>query len=69
MTTQVGSSSCSSSARCGPIKIQELNWAGTFSEYLDIVGQNPKVTLNDFQRIDLIMQRKRAEEFIDAKNG
>src|SRR5438876_459746 len=48
-------------------KFQELNWAGTFSEYLDIVGQNPKVTRNAFQRIyDMIMSYG-AEEFIDAK--
>src|SRR6476659_1390903 len=48
-------------------KFQELNWSGTFSEYLDTVGQNPKVTRNAFQRIyDMIMSYG-AEEFIDAK--
>jgi len=48
-------------------KFQELNWSGTFSEYLDTVGQNPRVTRNAFQRIyDMIMSYG-AEEFIDAK--
>ena len=46
---------------------QELNWSGTFSEYLDIVGQNPQVARNAFQRIyDMIMSYG-SEEFIDAK--
>src|SRR5215212_6773831 len=68
MTTQVGSSLLQLvSEMQDRKKFQELNWAGTFSEYLDIVGQNPKVTRNAFQRIyDMIMSYG-AEEFIDAK--
>jgi serine protein kinase len=46
---------------------QQLNWRGTFAEYLDIVAGDPKVTRNAFQRIyDMIMSYG-TEEFIDAK--
>ena len=48
-------------------QFQELNWSGAFQEYLDIVGKNPTVARNAFQRIyDMIMQYG-TEEFIDAK--
>jgi serine protein kinase len=48
-------------------KFQELNWTGSFAEYLDIVAHNPVVTRNAFQRIyDMIMSYG-TEEFIDAK--
>jgi serine protein kinase len=46
---------------------QDLNWTGTFAEYLDLVAQNPRVTRSAFQRIyDMIMSYG-AEEFVDAK--
>ena len=46
---------------------QELNWTGTFEEYLDIVTQNSRIARNAFQRIyDMIMSYG-YEEFIDAK--
>src|SRR3712207_3866253 len=46
---------------------QELNWAGTFGDYLDLVTRNPRVTRSAFQRIyDMIMSYG-TEEFIDAK--
>lgn len=48
-------------------RFQELNWTGTFEEYLDIVASNAKVTRNAFKRIyDMIMSYG-AEDFIDAK--
>ncbi|MBC8075441.1 MAG: serine protein kinase, partial [Chloroflexales bacterium] len=48
-------------------RFQELNWTGTFEEYLDIAADNPRITRNAFQRIyDMIMSYG-AEEFIDAK--
>jgi serine protein kinase len=48
-------------------QFQELNWSGSFQEYLDIITQNPRVARNAFQRIyDMIMQYG-TEEFIDAK--
>ena len=46
---------------------KKLHWEGTFGDYLDLVGQNPQVTRNAFQRIyDMIMSYG-TEEFIDAK--
>src|SRR5689334_15679078 len=48
-------------------RFQELNWTGTFEEYLDLVAASPRITRNAFQRIyDMIMSYG-AEEFIDAK--
>ncbi len=48
-------------------QFQQLNWTGTFGEYLDTVAHNPRVTRNAFQRIyDMIMSYG-TEEFIDAK--
>ena len=46
---------------------QELNWSGTFGDYLELVVQNPRITRSAFQRIyDMIMSYG-TEEFIDAK--
>jgi serine protein kinase len=46
---------------------QQLNWTGTFADYLEIVAQNPQVTRNAFKRVyDMIMSYG-SEEFIDAK--
>lgn len=37
-------------------KYQELNWQGSFEEYLDIVSNNPKVARNAYQRMyDMIV--------------
>src|ERR1051325_12002883 len=48
-------------------RFQELNWIGTFEDYLDIIASNPKVTRNAFKRIyDMIMMYG-TEDFIDAK--
>ena len=48
-------------------QFQELNWSGTFQDYLDIVAENPRVARNAFERIyDMIMEYG-TEEFIDAK--
>ena len=48
-------------------RFQELNWSGTFNDYLDNVAKNPKVTRNAFQRLyDMIMSYG-TEEFEDAK--
>src|ERR687886_188326 len=46
---------------------QELNWTGSFAEYLELVARNPRITRTAFQRIyDMIMSYG-TEEFIDAK--
>jgi serine protein kinase len=48
-------------------QFQQLNWRGTFADYLDLVAQDSRVTRNGFQRIyDMIMSYG-TEEFIDAK--
>ncbi len=45
----------------------ELNWEGSFEEYLEIVRQNPKVTRTAFQRIyDMILSHGKTE-YIDNK--
>jgi serine protein kinase len=46
---------------------QQLNWTGTFAEYLDIVVRHPEVTRNAFQRIYDMIMAYGVEEFIDAK--
>ena len=68
MTTQVGASLLQLVSEMQDRKtFQELNWTGTFGEYLDIIAQNPTVARNAFQRIyDMIMSYG-TEEFIDAK--
>jgi serine protein kinase len=35
----------------GNQKFRDLNWSGTFDEYLNLVKENPKVTRNAFQRM------------------
>ena len=38
-------------------QFQELNWNGSFQDYLNIVTKNPRVSRNAFQRIyDMIME-------------
>jgi serine protein kinase len=35
---------------------QELHWEGTMAQYLELVGQSPKILRNAFQRIyDMII--------------
>jgi len=37
-------------------KYQELNWEGSFEEYIDMVMENPKITRNAYQRLyDMIV--------------
>ncbi len=48
-------------------QFQELNWSGTFQNYLDIVTRKPDVTRNAFQRIYDMVMVYGTEEFIDAK--
>ena len=48
-------------------RFQELNWSGSFQDYLDIVAKNPRITRNAFQRIyDMIIEYG-YDEFEDAK--
>ena len=48
-------------------QFQELNWNGTFQEYLDVVAKNPRIVRNAFQRIYDMIMGYGTEEFIDAK--
>ena len=46
---------------------EELNWTGSFEDYLKIVRDNPKVTRTAFQRVyDMILSYGQ-EEYIDNK--
>ena len=50
-------------------KFQDLNWSGTFNDYLNIIRKNPKVTRNAFQRLyDMIMEAG-CEEYVDVKKN
>ena len=41
----------------GNQKYRDLNWSGTFNDYLNLVKENPKITRNAFQRMyDLIIE-------------
>jgi serine protein kinase len=46
---------------------QELNWTGTFEDYLKVVRQNPKVTRSAYQRVYDMILSYGAEEYIDNK--
>lgn len=51
----------------GNQKFKDLTWSGTFSEYLALVKENPKVTRNAFQRMyDMILERG-TSEYTDFK--
>lgn len=46
---------------------RDLNWSGTFDDYLEIVKKDPKVTRNAFQRMyDMVMEAG-TEEYTDVK--
>src|SRR5947207_1585660 len=46
---------------------QELNWVGSFEDYLKLVQENPRVTRNAFQRIyDMILSHG-VEEHVEHK--
>ena len=45
----------------------ELNWEGSFDDYLDLVRQNPRVTRNAYQRLyDMILSHGKTE-YMDNK--
>jgi serine protein kinase len=45
----------------------ELNWEGSFDEYLELVRQNPRVTRNAYQRLyDMILSHGKTE-YMDNK--
>ena len=46
---------------------EELNWEGSFEDYLDLVRKNPRVTRNAYQRLYDMMLSHGVEEYIDNK--
>ena len=50
-----------------PEVFQELNWRGSFQEYIDIVLQQPKVTRNAFQRVYDMILSYGIEEYVEFK--
>lgn len=54
-------------SRQSPEEFKELNWVGTFEDYVRIVTANPKVTRNAFQRMyDMILSHG-VEEYVEFK--
>lgn len=48
-------------------KYQELNWRGSFEEYLDIVSENPKVARNAYQRMYDMITSYGSHDFYEYK--
>jgi len=46
---------------------RELNWEGTFQEYVDIVTQDPRVTRTAYQRLYDMIISYGTDEYIDSK--
>jgi serine protein kinase len=46
---------------------RELNWEGTFQEYVDIVGEDPKVTRTAYQRLHDMILGFGIDEYVDSK--
>lgn len=54
-------------SRQNPDSFRELNWTGTFEEYLDVVAGNPKVARNAFQRVYEMILSYGTEEYKELK--
>jgi serine protein kinase len=46
---------------------RELNWSGSFEDYLDLVRENPEITRTAFQRLYDMVVGYGSEEYIDNK--
>jgi serine protein kinase len=46
---------------------QALNWAGSFSDYLNIISQNPRVLRTAYQRLYDMILSYGTEEYVDSK--
>ncbi|MBX7232021.1 MAG: serine protein kinase [Bdellovibrionales bacterium] len=51
----------------GSNRFHELNWVGSFFDYLNMVRENPKVTRNAFQRMFDMITEKGTVEYVDVK--
>src|SRR5437870_11590354 len=50
-----------------PQEYQELNWEGSFEDYLKLIQDNPRVTRNAFQRIYDMILSYGVEEYVEHK--
>jgi serine protein kinase len=48
-------------------EFKEMNWTGSFDDYIKLVKKNPLVTRNAFQRLYDLIVEKGTEEYIDVK--
>ena len=46
---------------------RDLNWVGSFPDYINLVKKNPKITRNAFQRLYDLIVEKGSEEYVDVK--
>ena len=46
---------------------RELNWEGTFQDYVDIVGEEPRVTRTAYQRLYDMILSYGTEEYVEFK--
>ena len=46
---------------------RELNWEGSFQEYIDLVAEDPKVTRTAYQRLYEMIKTYGSDEYIDSK--
>ena len=46
---------------------RDLNWEGTFEQYLEVVREHPEVTRNAYQRVYDMIIRYGTEEYTDSK--
>ena len=46
---------------------RDLNWAGSFNDYISLVKKNPKISRNAFQRLYDLIVEKGTEEYVDVK--
>src|SRR5438128_12476060 len=46
---------------------QELNWEGSFEDYLKLIQDNPRVTRNAFQRIYDMILSYGVEQYVEHK--
>lgn len=46
---------------------RDLNWVGSFNDYIQMVKRNPKISRNAFQRMYDLIVEKGYEEYVDVK--
>lgn len=46
---------------------RDLNWSGSFNDYISLVKKNPKISRNAFQRLYDLIVEKGTEEYVDVK--